>query len=214
MYDLFRIGDEIGNFDVTVSRFLRHNLPNIEYKVIDRSTFHMQNVNGSGIAGEVKSFAINESTTIGDICTENRGKFVLRMKDGLIQGIVPYNTKAIELIADDYTYRFDRLQSLDHPDEFFICVKFIKDSPADRLQTPLLIKMRNGGRMKTLCLKVLSIVGCTTNLFEAINRFQFFIDGKVVADDHVFIQPNDSNFIQILSLNMNQKKCSSNFSYN
>lgn len=170
--------------------------------------FHMQDVNARGMQCGVISTAFNESTTIGDICAQYEPKWtrVLRMKDGLIRSIVPPNTKVVKLIEDGYGYRLDRPKSASHPKEFHICVKFIGDSPADQLRTPLLINVRNGDTLNAISLKVLGIVGNTKDLMRAMEQFEFFIDGKPLPKYYTFNQPNNTNFIQVVSLNMNQKK--------
>lgn len=212
------IGDEISDSNITVSQYLKHNSPNIEYMVIDQSKFQMQDVMSSGINCGMITVAIDESTTIGDICTQYGNARVLRMKDGLIRAIVPFNTKVTELITDSYVYRLERCQTTNQPYDFDVCIRFIKDSPAERVETPLLIKLRNGDTLQTLSLNIMGILANSraNDLFKTMKQFEFFIDGKPIPGDYVFVRPDDPEFIQVISLNMNQKRNTSysRFLYN
>lgn len=203
-------GVEVTDFDGTVSKYLKSHSATIEYKVIDRSMFDVLVVNNKGIACGVRSIPINRSTTVGDICI-NYGfthAQVVKMKDDTIHGIVARDTKAIKLIDDGCAYRIDLYStSILFPyenDTFYVCVKFIGDSPSERQQTPLLVKFENGKTLDVIGLQIVNLLGITN--VGAFSDFQYSIGGKFVKNDHVLVKPKDPKTVPVVLLNMNQKK--------
>lgn len=206
----FVIGQKITKFGVTVSQYLNSYSVNIEYKVVGWSMFEYQEVNNKGIDCGVVSQEINKSITVGDICAQHDSKHkqVVRMKDGLIHGIVAPGTKAYKLIGDGYTYRIDLYpvsQSCQNEeDTFHVCVRFIGNSSTERKKTPLLVKVKNGNTLYAIGLHLISIFGILN--LQVLDDFQFFIDGKPVQREHKLIAPENPESIQVISLNMSRSK--------
>lgn len=211
-------GVEITNFKGTVSEYLESHSPNIVYKVVDRSKLHVQEVNRKGIAGGVRSIPIKKSTTIGQICDEFRSKHaqVVKIKNGLIQEVVASDTKAADLVDDGYAYRIDlyptAIHLTDDDDTFNVCVKFMGDSPEGRLKVPVLVKYKSGHTLNSIGFQVFSLLGMTN--MDDVNDFQYSIDGKFIAKEHVLNKPIDPESIPVVLLNMNQNKARKpSFSY-
>lgn len=207
---LCHTGVEITGFKGTVAQYLKEHSANVEYKVIDRSTLHVQEVNSKGIANGVHPIPINKSTTIGQICDTYGSKHaqVVKMKDGLIQGVVARDTKAAKLVNDGYAYRIDlyptSAYSKSDDDMFHVCVKFIGDSSADRRQTPLLVKLKKGDTLNTVGMKVIGNLGMTN--IRAANDFQYSIDDKFMKKEHILDGPEDPESIPVVLLNMNENR--------
>lgn len=179
--------------------------------------FDFKEVNSKGIDCGVYSVSVDKSTTIGDICAkfDSKHKQVVRMKDGLIHGIVASGTKAVKLIDDGCTYRLDLYPTsrlLSDENTFHVCVKFIGNSPAERLQTPLLVKVKNGKTLNAIGLHLVDILGILN--VAVVRNFQYFIDDKYVQNDSMLFEPESPESIQVVSLNMYQsKKPKPTFSY-
>lgn len=216
-YALFFVIDaEVTNFRGTVSHYLKSHSITIEYKVVDRSTFDVLEVNRTGNAVGVKSISISKSTTVGDICDacgSTKYAQVVRMKDGLIHGIVARNTKVIRLIDDGHTYRMDNYSTsifdITDKNAFHVCVKFIGDASAGRQRTPLLVKIKNGQPLQVIGLRLFNLF--TMSNMSVVNDFQYSIDGKFVNKDQKIEEPKDPKSIPVVLLNMNQRK--PNYSY-
>lgn len=210
LHTFYVTGIEVTRFKGTVLQYLESHSANVEYKMIDRSTFLVQEVNSKGIAVGVHSIPIQKSTTIGLICDEFESKHaqVVKMNDGIIQGVVPRDTKAAKLVDDGYAYRIDVYRtSLYLPigdDTFHVCVKFIGNSPTERLQTPLLVKVKSGQTLNVIGLQIFSILGMAN--MNDIKNFQYSIDEKFAKKEHVLDKPKDPESIPLVLLNMNQNK--------
>lgn len=185
-----------------------NNSLNIEYEEMDGTHLRFQRTNGRGIITECVDLPVNESITIGDICgmCENTVLF-LRLKDGVIRSIVSPDTRAIDLVNDEFQYRIDQyLPALQIGlDLFFVCIRFVKDCPPQRLRTPLLVEVENGASRQTLSLRVCHALNDYLNIRP---NFDFILaedcvertaDGKNVR----LVKPNDPEIIPLIELNMN-----------
>lgn len=166
----------------------------------------MQVINQNGINCDVRLFAYDESTTIHLICMEYEIGYaqVVKMKDGLIRGIVTPSTKVIELIDDGYSYRLDLYNgSISGPnnDQINICVKFIGDSPAERKKTPLLVKIPNGNALYTIGYHLARLFNFNV---RDVPNFEYSIDGKCVKKDYVPVKPKDPEVVLVVSLDTKQ----------
>lgn len=97
--------------NTSISEFIKINSATIKYEVVDRNSIKMQTVE-FGIEKNVHCFAISDSTTVQDICqldqsSSKSAKRVLRIKNGIICGIVPSETKVSSLLDDGFQYRLD-----------------------------------------------------------------------------------------------------------
>lgn len=156
----------------------------------------------------VRSFDIDEKSTIGDICAEYDSRFtqVVKVKDGVIHGIVASSTKVIDLIDDGYSYRVDQYKSSDcisETDKFNICIKFVGNSPAERQKTPILMKIANGNPLYTIGYHTASLMGLD---LSDITNFGYSIDGKSMVKEQRLWKPPNPEFIPVVSLDMKVNK--------
>lgn len=165
----------------------------------------MEQVDKNGISYGVRVFDIDATTTIGDICAmyDSKNTQVVKIKNGRILGVVASNTTVAALIDDGYSYRLDEYKSSDcHPgdDKFYVCVKFIGNSPAERKQTPLLIKIQNGGTTHSVGLHV----GLLADI-PVMNFAYFFGSNHQSKPGHVkLLKPtNYPKTIGIISIDLN-----------
>lgn len=192
-----------------MSQYLKSNSLIIRY--IDRSIFSWKEVDRTGVIRGDRSIKIDESTTVGDILAlYKQSKFaqVVKMSNGRIDQVVEPSTKVVQLIADGHIYRVDQYKHTDAmiiegADTFNVCVKFIGDSPQERLQTPLLLKVSNGARISTIGYHVASLIPGLHPM--KIQEFQYQVDGKSVGKEYLLAKPKDSKKIQVVSLDMKQK---------
>lgn len=209
-FHIISIGNAIIDFKQTVAQYLKSNhSATITYSPkIDKSTFNCQVVDNNGTMCSFKSFDINDSTTIGDICAdfESECTQVVKIKNGLIHQIVAPSTKIIDLIHDGYSYRIDQYEHTvikTDKDYVTVCVIFVGDSPPEQQRTPLLINLPSGSHMYDIGYQVIHILGgyCT---HKALRNFQYRVDGKSVDKRSVLVKSDNPEVIQIVSLDMNE----------
>lgn len=189
--------------------YLQSYSANVEYKVVDRSTLQVLEVNSKGIANGVHTIPITKSTTVGEICDgyQSNHALMVQMKNGLIHAVVARDTKAAKLIDDGHSYRIDLYQIspyISGNDTFYVCVKFVGNSPEERKQTPLLMKIKNAQSFNCIGMQIFSLLGMSN--MQAIKGFQYSFADKFVQKEQVLQKPDDPESIPVVLVNTNQVK--------
>lgn len=193
----------MSKFNQTKSQYLKSDSATIQY--IDESKFFWQEVDSRGIMCGFSSLDIDESTTIDDILDLyefTQLTQVVQVADGQIHQVVEPSTKVRKLIDDGYIYRVDQYEHTDSvasADTFNICVKFIGNSPKERLQTPLLLKVSNGARISAIGLQIAHLIGFDP---AKVEDFLYHVDSERVGKEHVLVTPEDPKVIRVVLLDM------------
>lgn len=211
-----------------MSKFRKSNSLNIEYETEDDRHLELQRVSRKGLEVCKFFYPISNSTTIEEICEKSAASSsrILKMKDGAIFGIVAPEVKAIDLLTDEFEYRLDECGKIwdAKKDPFFICVRFVKNCPKERLNIPLLVEADHGDSLWGLGLRVIQQMGATD--MNILNDLEFEGDcivhdpngSATPAQSSLIVKPKDPQTIPVILLNMNckdknRKKFRSSYAY-
>lgn len=208
--------------------FLKQNPEAILYEEDDPKYIRMQRISSDGKEIDIVTIPITKTHTIGDILPifNVQHHRVVQLKDGIIRSIILPETKLCDLDCNKFQYRLDAKQIHRFPgdDPFPVCIRFVKQSPKERLSIPLLIDIPNKSSIYGLKLILFTILGMHD--MNALNKFDLEIVGdwckRVPGEnpnevDILLIRPDDPTVIPVILLNMNvnqtRKKNRLSYSY-
>lgn len=189
----------------TISEFLANNSPTITYKMMtdaDSRSIRLVCVSPSGIDLGIEHFRFTETTTVGQLCAENRPKNmelrVTKIMDDNIISIVPPETMVVDIINDGFEYHINQYMHgiLLDKDSFFVCVSFMKNKRKKRL--PIIIEILNGETLIALKFRLIQVLQLNITRHT---HFEFQVDPKWVCtrdDQHTLVAPLDRNEIPLI----------------
>lgn len=218
LFDLFFVGEPISELNTSVGKFLESNSPNISYNAIN--AIRLLQVASNGIDLEDIHFPITETATVQDVLNLYEKKLVrvVKMKNGLIDSIVSPTVKLVDLDSSQFEYRLDHYQrsSFNCTDPFFVCIRFVKNSPKIRLKIPMLVEINNRDSESVFHSRVVEAMGIGVQLFNQQRKFDIECDWVLHENgNRIFVKPQNSNKIPVVLINMNEpkKRSSYNFEY-
>lgn len=215
-------GEEITDKNTIVSEYLLKNRSSrITYEEnwkLPLSPYHnhltpmsMQQIDSCGREIGRVNIPINEKKTIGDVCSEYKCDRVVKLKDGVIHGIVQPESKLIQIVGDEFDYRLESRSGisacLDRATSFNVCIRFIKQSPERCLKTPILVEIPNETCVQMLRILVGFAMGEKDR--SMFKNFEFESDCiKKTADGKkaIVVRPDNPEIIPVILLNMNISK--------
>ncbi|XP_055326657.1 ubiquitin carboxyl-terminal hydrolase 7-like [Sitodiplosis mosellana] len=195
-----RIDEDMMN--TTVAKFLAKNSPKIAYKLANSQEIQLQCVRPNGTKADEQRFQIDENTTVGQLCEKNCPNGLLqkvtKITNGHIVGILPAETKAVDLSSDGHEYRINQFF---HgialgKDRLLVSVSFLGNNRRKRL--PILVEVSNGETFLALGLRLMQIL--LVNMHNK-PKFEFNVDPKwthTPENETILVAPSDLNDIPLV----------------
>ena len=160
--------------NTTIAKFLATNSPKIAYKTLNKQEIRLQCIKPEGTENGMLTFAIDENTTVGQLCEQNVSKGIqqkiTKIVNGNIVGIIAPETRAVDLTNDGHHYRINQFFPERDDDPFFIGVSFMGNNRIKRF--PILVEVSNGKTLNQLNMDLLMI------LAMKLQNFKFDVDPK------------------------------------
>lgn len=175
----------------------------------------MQRISKTGREIEIVIVPINDTKTIGDVCSEYGNCRVVQLKNGIIRSIVRPDVKLFNLVGDRFKYRIDTIDTFlenvveKNADAFHVCIRFVKQSPEYRWKIPMLIKVRNGMSVLLLGNIVCKALATGEKDLNMAKNFEFESDCIRTcpnANVPVLVKPDNPETIPVILLNMGVAK--------